>query len=89
MRKKLNKIKENAASKRQNGIVGVWDSSSHVSTILSIPKNVEIIEIPSEWQVIPAIRWENNTPHIYQVLRKTTPKRCENDVNGKRRKKSA
>lgn len=89
MRKKLNKIKENAASKRQNGIVGVIGSIPFASTTLKIPKHIQLIELPMDWQVIPAIRWENNIPRIYQVLRKTTPKRCENDVNGKRRKKSA
>lgn len=80
---------QKAGRQNQNGIVGVNGSIPLASTKLKIPKNIKLIEIPSDWEVIPAIRWENGSPYLYQVLRKSDAKRFENDLNGKRRKKAA
>lgn len=57
--------------------------------LLKFPKDAQIVEIPTGWEPVSAMRYEDGEPVLYRVLIKTDRKRFENDLNGKRRRKLA
>jgi hypothetical protein len=69
--------------------VDVAGSTPAAPTTLTIPKNVEVIEIPREWILEERIEFIDFVPTLVRVLRKFSAKRFENDLNGKRRTRSA
>jgi hypothetical protein len=72
--------------------MALWGSSVRSRSrppLLSIPSDVNILEIPGEWEVLPAARMTENGPLLYRVLLRKSPKKFEQGLNGKKRRKSA
>lgn len=89
MTKKMLRNQIDTSLNNNNGIVGVIGSIPFASTTFTVPDHVHIIELPGNWQLVPAIEWEKTGGSIRQVLCKIQSKRFENGLNGKRRRKSA
>lgn len=69
--------------------VGVAGSIPVEPTIFKIPDNVQTIEIPADFQIIPAVEWVNGLPRMFRVLSRKRQKKCDKSVSGVRSKKTA
>lgn len=72
--------------------MALWGSSVRSRSrppLLSIPKNVNIIELPAEWEVLPAARLTKSGPSVCRVLLRKNPKKFELGLNGRKRGKTS
>lgn len=65
------------------------EKSNTPTTLLQIPANAEVVVIPDGWTPVTAMRMRKGIPDLFRVLVRKTSKRLENDLNGKRRRKTA
>ena len=77
-RKKLNRG-------RKLDTVGVVGSIPIAPTIQARRRNSQIIEIPNDSDVIPAVSYRNGRFRLFLVITKKQSKKCEKSVNGKSR----
>lgn len=70
-------------------MVGVVGSIPSACTNLSELQPGQIVEIPTDIEVIPYLEWDEGKPQSRWLIRKKLPKSCKNSVNGTRRNKSA
>lgn len=72
--------------------MALWGSSVRSRSrppLLNLPDNVNIMELPGDWDVLPAARMTKSGPTVLQVLVRKSKKKFEQSLNGKRRRKSA
>lgn len=89
MRKQLEKKK---ATKLNRKLMALWGSSVRSRSrppLLSIPKDINLVEIPADWELLPAARMTEKGPSLFRVLIRKSKKKFEQGLNGKRSKKSA
>lgn len=89
MRKSKGKVK---SANKEDTSMALWGSSVRSRSrppLLPIPKDVNVIEIPGEWELLPAARMTESGPVLYRVLLRKSPKKFEQGLNGKKRRKSA
>lgn len=81
--KKKAKIRGYLQGARQLDTVGVVGSIPISPTISKLKQKSQIIEIPQEYEVIPAIEWRGLTPRLFRVLIRKTRKRIERGSNSR------
>lgn len=89
MRKSL---KKKSATSDKGEAMALWGSSVRSRSrppLLSIPKDIDFIEIPGEWEVLPAARMTKNGPRLFRVLLRKSPKRFEDGLKAKKSRRSA
>jgi len=56
---------------------------------LHFSADAEVIEIPDGWEPVPAMRMVNGKPSLFRVLLRRPPKRLENALKARPRRRSA
>lgn len=79
----------NSKLNKNHGIVGVIGSIPFASTNLKLPKNLSSLELHGAWEILPALRKTKDGIVGFRVIRKILPEKFENNLNGKKRRKSA
>lgn len=68
--------------------VGVRGSIPRSPTIYKLPPEAQIVEIPNEYEVVPAVSWDNGVPRLYRVLVRKPVNKCDFSVTSRRTSKS-
>lgn len=97
MAKKLGRKSLESLKKRARSSVGrapQWHAAEpqknpSKTQTLEFPPDAEVIEIPSGWEPVPAMRYVDGRPFLYRVLIRISPERLESDLKTKRRTRSA
>jgi hypothetical protein len=87
--KKVSKNKRDARGQRSPEKACVGGSIPSLGTIFKIPRTLQLLEIPSGWEVVPAVRWVRGVPKHYRVLQRIPRKRWGRGGDSIRRSRSA
>jgi len=85
MAKRKDKSKKRPTLTRWGSEVQSLSSEPNLSTLTKS----QVVEIPSNYDVIPAIDWNNGRPRLYRVAIKKSPENGDFPVTKKRARKSA
>lgn len=84
MMSKQMRSRKNSVRRRKLDTVGVVGSIPIAPTISVRRRNHQVIEIPSQFEVVPAVVYRNGRFRLFRALTKSSKKKCEKSVTSRR-----